>query len=399
MNTDLNLLQSYPFQRLSQLIAGITPPAHLSSIKLSMGEPRHPAPAFIARTWLEHQGGLSQYPITRGSATLRTAITHWLTRRFALPTGYLDAERHCLPVAGTREALFAFAQCVVDRKPNALVLMPNPFYQIYEGAALLAGAQPWFLNTTQTTNFLPNFDAVPEKVWERCQLVYVCSPGNPSGAVLDITAYTRLIELADRYDFVIAADECYSEIYADENSPPVGLLQACIAMDRNDFQRCVVFHSLSKRSNVPGLRSGFVAGDAAILERFFLYRTYHGCALPPPTQAASTVAWTDEAHVIENRALYRQKFAAVVEILGEVLEVATPVGGFYLWPRLSTDSETFTRDLYAATNVLVLPGSYLSRTAHGTNPGHDRIRIALVAPLDECLEAAQRIRSFVKSAE
>ncbi|CAK0761386.1 N-succinyldiaminopimelate aminotransferase [Gammaproteobacteria bacterium] len=396
MNTDLNLLQPYPFQRLSQLIAGIIPAADLSPIKLSIGEPRHTAPPFIARTWMEHQGGLSQYPVTRGSLALRMAIAAWLTQRFSLATGSLDPERHCLPVAGTREALFAFAQCVVERGRDSLVLMPNPFYQIYEGAALLAGAQPWFLNTTQETGFLPDFDAVPEEVWKRCRLLYVCSPGNPTGAVLDTAAYTRLIDLADRYDFVIAADECYSEIYNDENSPPPGLLQICAALGRNDFRRCMVFHSLSKRSNVPGLRSGFVAGDAAILERFFLYRTYHGCALPPPTQAASTAAWADEAHVIENRALYRHKFAAVLEILGEELEVSAPAGGFYLWPKVSTDAETFARNLYAATNVLVLPGSYLSRFAHGTNPGHDRVRIALVAPLEECLEAAQRIRNFVK---
>jgi len=397
MNPDLDLLHSYPFQRLTQLVAKITPPLNLSPIKLSMGEPRHLPPAFIARTWLDHKEGLSQYPVTRGSVALRTAITNWLKQRFVLPTECLDPERHCLPVAGTREALFAFAQCIVDRNQNALVLMPNPFYQIYEGAAILAGAQPWFLNTTQATNFLPDFDTVPEEIWARCQLLYVCSPGNPTGAVLDLAAYTRIIELADRYNFVIASDECYSEIYGDENSPPVGLLQACISMGRNDFRRCVAFHSLSKRSNVPGLRSGFVAGDAILLDRFLLYRTYHGCALPPPTQAASAVAWADEAHVIENRVFYRQKFAAMLEILNEVLEVSIPAGGFYLWLKTPFDGETFARDLFAATNVLVLPGSYLSRTAHGTNPGHDRVRIALVAPLEECLEAAKRIRDHLST--
>lgn len=396
MNSHLGLLQPYPFQRLTQLITGITPPPEYSPIKLSIGEPRHPAPSFIARIWYEHRAELAQYPTTRGTLALREAIATWLTRRFLLPEGSIHPDRHCLPVAGTREALFSFAQCVVNSAPNSLVLIPNPFYQIYEGATLLAGVQPWFLNTSQETGFLPNFDTVPEEIWKRCQLLYVCSPGNPSGTVLDAATYRKLIEFADRYDFVIAADECYSEIYDDESSPPTGLLQICAALGRNDFRRCVVFHSLSKRSNVPGLRSGFVAGDATLLEHFFLYRTYQGCALPLPTQAASTAAWADEAHVVENRTLYRHKFKAVVEILTDVLEVSVPAGGFYLWPRVTTNSEIFTRDLYAATNVLVLPGNYLSRFAHGINPGENYIRIALVAPIEECLEAARRIRDFIQ---
>ncbi|CAK0775338.1 N-succinyldiaminopimelate aminotransferase [Gammaproteobacteria bacterium] len=397
MNHHLDLLQPYPFQRLAQLVAGISPPAKFSPIKLSIGEPGHPAPSFIARAWLEHQGELSQYPGTRGNFALRQAIANWLTQRFSLPNGSIHPDRHCLPVAGTREALFAFAQCVVEPSKDSLVLMPNPFYQIYEGATLLAGALPWFLNTTQKTNFLPDFDAVPKEIWQRCQLLYVCSPSNPGGAVLGVATYEKLINLADRYDFVIAADECYSEIYGDEKSPPTGLLEVCAALGRNDFQRCVVFHSLSKRSNVPGLRSGFIAGDGEILERFFLYRTYQGCALPPPTQAASTIAWSDEVHVVENRVLYQCKFAAVLEILVDVLEVSAPAGGFYLWPKVHGDGEMFARALYAATNVLVLPGSYLSRFAHGINPGVDRIRIALVATFEECLEAAKRIRDFVKT--
>lgn len=394
MNNKLDLLQQYPFQKLNKLLNGITPPRELSPIKLSIGEPTHQAPNFIARTWLEHQTELSQYPVTRGNLTLRIEIINWLTRRFNLPSNLINPEQHCLPVAGTREALFAFAQCVINPHSEALVLIPNPFYQIYEGAALLAGAQPWFLNATAENNFLPDFSAVPDNIWQRCQLIYVCSPANPSGAILNIDAYHQLITLADRYNFIIAADECYSEIY--NNNPSLGLLEVCAQLGRTDFKNCVVFHSLSKRSNVPGLRSGFVAGDSQILDKFFLYRTYHGCALPPPTQAASAAAWADEIHVAENRAIYQRKFAAVLAILCDNLDVSMPAGGFYLWPKIAGNGEDFSRDLYAATNVTVLPGSYLSRYAHGIDPGADRIRIALVAEFAECLEAAQRIRDFIK---
>jgi len=397
MNQDLDRLQPYPFEKLNRLKAGITPPAGLEHIALSIGEPKHQPPKFIAEELISHLHGLANYPLTKGRIELRQAIADWLTRRFALPSGSVDAERHVLPVAGTREALFAFAQVVVERNDKPLVVMPNPFYQIYEGAALLAGAEPWFLNTTARNGFLPDYDAVPESVWQRCQLLYLCSPGNPTGAVTDIATMQKLIALADRFDFIIASDECYSELYFDEQTPPPGLLQAAAAMGRNDFHRCVVFHSLSKRSNLPGLRSGFVAGDAQILERFLLYRTYQGCALPPPTQAASIKAWQDEKHVVVNRDYYRQKFAAVIEILKPVIAVEQPAGGFYLWLKTPGNDTDFTRELFAKQNVTVLPGSYLSRDAHGHNPGAGYVRLALVAEMDECVEAAQRIHEFLKS--
>jgi N-succinyldiaminopimelate aminotransferase len=390
-------LQPYPFERLTELTRGIEPPAAITPIMLSIGEPKHATPAFITEEIITHLHGLSRYPTTRGEASLREAISTWLTRRFRLPGASIDPERHILPVNGTREALFAFAQCVIDRSTGPLVVMPNPFYQIYEGAALLAGAQPWFLNTTAASDFLPALDGVPEAVWSRCQLLYLCSPGNPTGAVLDIAGLQALLALAERHDFVIAADECYSEIYPDESCPPPGLLQAAAAMGAQDFRRCLVFHSLSKRSSAPGLRSGFVAGDARLVREFLRYRTYHGCAMPPATQAASRRAWQDEGHVIKNRALYREKFAAVLGILRSVLEVSAPAGGFYLWPETPIDDREFARGLLAEHNVAVLPGSYLSRTAHGINPGERRARMALVAPIEDCIEAAQRIKSYVVS--
>jgi N-succinyldiaminopimelate aminotransferase len=398
MNPDLDRLQPYPFEKLSRLKAGITPPREKAHIALSIGEPKHAPPGFVVEELITHLHGLASYPLTKGRADLRQAIAGWLTRRFGLPAGSVDAERHVLPVAGTREALFAFAQAVVDRsRPGALVAAPNPFYQIYEGAALLAGAEVHFLNTTEAGGFLPDLDAVPAAVWARVQLLYLCSPGNPTGAVAPLDYLTRLIALADEHDFVIASDECYSELYFDETAPPAGLLQAAAALGRTGWERCVVFHSLSKRSNLPGLRSGFVAGDARVLEQFLLYRTYHGCALPPPTQAASLVAWQDEAHVRANRDLYRAKFDAVLEVLAPVLPVERPAGGFYLWPRTPLADTEFTRRLFAEENVTVLPGSYLSREAHGMNPGADRVRLALVAELDECIEAACRIRRFVET--
>lgn len=397
MNPDLHRLQPYPFEKLAQLKLGTKPPADLAHIALSIGEPRHPTPSFISEALIAHVHGLANYPVTRGSSELRQAIADWLTRRFSLPAQSLDADRHVLPVSGTREALFAFAQCVVDRHRNPLVLMPNPFYQIYEGAALLAGAEPWFMNATAEHDLIPNFNNVPEAVWQRCQLLYVCSPGNPTGAVLSIEQLQHAIRLAEQYDFIIAADECYSEIYLDEQHPPVGLLQAAAAMGNNDYRRCVVFHSLSKRSNAPGLRSGFVAGDADIVAKFLLYRTYHGCALPPPTQAASILAWRDEQHVIHNRALYRAKFDQVLEILSPVMNISRPAAGFYLWPQTPIDDAEFARGLYAGHNVTVLPGSYLSRDAHGCNPGRNRVRMALVAETDACVEAAGRIRAFIEA--
>ena len=394
MNPDLNRLQPYPFEKLRLLKQDLQAPANLSPIALSIGEPKHVPPHFVIEELISHLHGLENYPLTKASPALREAIAAWLQRRFGAA---VDAERHVLPVNGTREALFAFAQAVIDRSANPLVVMPNPFYQIYEGAAFLAGAEPWFLNTLADTDFVPDIEAVPAEVWQRCQLIYLCSPGNPTGAVVDADTLRRLIELADEHDFIIASDECYSEIYFDEAQPPVGLLQVCAEMGRDDFRRCVVFHSLSKRSNLPGLRSGFVAGDAEVLEKFLLYRTYHGCAMPPPTQAASIKAWGDETHVKNNRDLYREKFDAVLEILQPEMTVEKPQAGFYLWPETPVSDEQFTRDLFAQQNVNVVPGSYLSRDAHGINPGSNRVRMALVAPLQECVEAAKRIRSYVES--
>lgn len=397
MNPDLQRLLPYPFERLAQLKAGVTPPAALAHINLSIGEPQHQPPHFVAEQLISHLHGLANYPLTRGSDELRMTMSEWLMRRFALPAGSIDPARHILPVNGTREALFAFAQSVIDRNASPLVVMPNPFYQIYEGAALLAGAEPWFQNTLSVTGYKPDFASVPTPVWERCQLIYICTPGNPSGAVLDIVALRQLIELADRYDFVIASDECYSELYPDEASPPTGLLAAAAALGRTDYRRCVVFHSLSKRSNLPGLRSGFVAGDATIIGAFQRYRTYHGCAMPPATQAASIAAWKDETHVRANRELYRQKFAAVLKILEGTLDVRMPDAGFYLWPRTPGDDTDFARGLFAQQNVTVVPGSYLSRNAHGGNPGRNHVRIALVPPLEDCIDAAQRIRAYAES--
>jgi len=397
MNPDLDRLQPYPFERLNALKAGVAPPAAVAHIALQIGEPKHPTPGLVTEELLTHLHGLAVYPTTKGTAALRSAIADWLNRRFTLPAGSIDPDRQVLPVNGTREALFAFAQAVVDRQRPATVVMPNPFYQIYEGAALLAGAEPHFVPCTAATGWGPDFAAVPAAVWDRCQLLYVCSPGNPTGAVLDVATLQRLIALADAHDFVIAADECYSEIYQDEASPPPGLLQAAAAMGRHDYARCVVFHSLSKRSNAPGLRSGFVAGDAAVLERFLLYRTYHGCAMAPPVQAASARAWADEAHVVANRSAYREKFTAVLETLGDCLEVGMPPAGFYLWPRTPIPDTEFARELYARENVTVLPGSFLSRPVGGADPGANHVRIALVPPLADCVEAAQRIRRYVDS--
>jgi len=398
MNPDLARLQPYPFERLGKLHAGATPPAGLAPIHLSIGEPRHPTPGFIAEALIEHLHGLSHYPATRGSEALRVAIVDWLGQRFRLPPGSLDPVRQVLPVNGSREALFAIAQCLVDRAGKPLVMMPNPFYQIYEGAAFLAGAEPYFINTDAESGYLPAFDAIDDDAWDRCQLLYICSPGNPTGAVIDVATLQALIERAERHDFVIVADECYSEIYRDENAPPPGLLQAAAAMGNDSYRRCLVVHSLSKRSNVPGLRSGFVAGDAGLIDAFFRYRTYHGCAMPPATQDASIRAWRDERHVAENRRLYREKFTAVTDILAPVLEVTAPAGAFYLWPRTPIDDESFSRRLLEAQNVVVLPGLYLSRETAAGNPGRGHVRMALVASVDECIEAAWRIRAFLETS-
>jgi N-succinyldiaminopimelate aminotransferase len=391
MNPDLDRLQPYPFERLAALFEGVRPAADRAPISLSIGEPAHAPPSLAITAMTEALSGLGKYPATRGSAELRGTIADWLCRRYALDT--VRADDQVLPVNGTREALFAFAQAVVDRTRNASVVLPNPFYQIYEGAALLAGAEPVYLPTGHSG--LPDFGRLGDADWDRCQLLYVCSPGNPTGAVLDLDTLRGLIERAHAHDFVIAADECYAEIFPDEAAPPPGLLQVARAAGYPGFDRCVVFHSLSKRSNLPGLRSGFVAGDAAVLERFMRYRTYHGCAMPPPAQAASIAAWGDEEHVRANRAVYREKFDRVLSILDGVIEVARPAGAFYLWPRTPIDDETFARDLLRAENLRVLPGSYLGREVDGDNPGRDHVRIALVPALDDCVEAAQRIHRFI----
>lgn len=401
MNTDLNKLQPYPFTKLRALLAQSTGPDTLAHIDLSVGEPKHPAPEQVKQALIESLSGLSQYPGTRGVEELRKTIAQWLLRRFSL-NELPAADSQILPVNGTREALFAFAQTVVERTRNSaeqapVVVTPNPFYQIYEGAALLAGAETHLVDCTAENLFTMNFTDVPAAVWRRCQLVYICTPGNPTGAVFDISTLQTLIELADRHDFVIASDECYSEIYFDEAEPPAGLLEACARLGRNDYKRCVVFHSLSKRSNLPGLRSGFVAGDAALLDKFFLYRTYHGCSMPLQHQRASIAAWEDETHVQANRALYREKFDAVLDLLTPVMDIGKPQAGFYLWPKTPLPDDIFARDLYATQHVTVLPGSYLGRGSGAENPGNHRIRMALVAPVEQCREAAQRIRTFVES--
>lgn len=396
MNSRLAGLQPYPFQKLAELTRGVTPAPGKSLIRLSIGEPQHAAPRFVLEEINAQLHTLSAYPSTHGLPALRSAIAAWAQRRFRVA---LDPERHVLPVSGTREALFSIVQAVIDPadKARPVVIMPNPFYQIYEGAAILAGAEPYFLSTTAESGYRMDFDSVPADIWQRTRLLFLCSPGNPTGAVLDRKELAGVIELAQRHDFVIVSDECYSEIYFDESLPPPGILEVASELGITDFRRCLAFHSLSKRSNMPGLRSGFVAGDGEIMAKYLLYRTYHGCSLSSLAQAVSIKTWGDENHVRENRDLYRAKFDAVLEILKPVMEVSRPDASFYLWPRTPKDDETFTRDLYASENVLVLPGSYLSRTVNGVNPGHNRVRMALVAPLAECVEAAQRIRHHVES--
>jgi N-succinyldiaminopimelate aminotransferase len=386
-----DLLQPYPFQKFSKILASITPNAAYSQIRLSIGEPQHPTPALIKNALTGSLDGLARYPATHGTPELREAIAGWIARRYGVPTP--DADRQVLPVNGTREALFALAQTVIDAsKPGATVVMPNPFYQIYEGAAFLAGASEAFINLMPEKGFALDTTEIGEDVWQRAQLVYVCTPGNPTGHVMPLEEWKRLFELSDRYDLVIATDECYSEIYFDEDAPPLGGLQAAHALGRTDYRNLVLFSSLSKRSNAPGMRSGFVAGDAEILGKFLLYRTYHGSAMNPAIQVASIAAWNDEQHVVENRRLYRDKFAGVVPLLQEVTEVQLPQAGFYLWLKTPIDDVEFAKHLYQQYNVVVLPGSLLAREAHGVNPGQNRVRIALVASIEECLEAAQRLR-------
>jgi len=394
MNPNLNKLHPYPFQKLRELFRDLTPDAAQAPVNLSIGEPKHATPPFIKDALAANLAGLAHYPTTLGSTELRSAIAGWLQGRYGIPAP--DIETGIIPVNGSREALFAFAQAVVDAgRPHPVVISPNPFYQIYEGAALLAGAEPYFINTLPDNDFAMDYAGVPEAVWQRTQLVYVCSPGNPSGKVMSLDDWREIFALSDKYGFVIASDECYSEIYFDAGRKPLGALQAAHLLGRG-HERLVMFSSLSKRSNVPGMRSGFVAGDPRILEKFLLYRTYHGCAMSPAVQAASAAAWRDEAHVADNRRLYAEKFAQVTPLLQQVLDVAMPDAAFYLWARVGASDTDYARRLYRESNVTVLPGSFLAREAHGVNPGAGFIRIALVAPLDECLEAARRMVALGK---
>ena len=400
MNPLLARLHPYPFERWRELTRDIVPPAHLAPISLGMGEPKHATPALIEQALLQALPGLSSYPATLGEPGLRKAITDWMQRRYGVE---VDPARQVLPVNGSREALFAFAQTVIDpTQPGATVVCPNPFYQIYEGAALLAGAQTAFVPSVAERRFAADWDAIDAATWARTQLLYVCSPGNPTGAVMPLAEWKQLFELSDRHGFVIASDECYSEIYFQEGEPPLGSLQAAKALGRDDFRRLVAFTSLSKRSNVPGLRSGFVAGDAALLKAYLLYRTYHGSAMSPMVQRASAAAWSDETHVQANRALYRAKFEQVTPLLQGVLDVALPDAAFYLWAGVPGDGDeiAYARGLLAQYNVQVLPGRLLARSVdgkHPANPGQGRIRLALVAPLADCLEAARRIVTYTES--
>ena len=392
MNPYLERLLPYPFERLNDLKEGLTPNPQNAHVSFALGEPKHAPPSFVLEALSDTsvlKSGLTAYPATRGGLDIRTAITEWLARRFRV---HADPDRHVLPVNGTREALFSFGQAILSGTSNSCVLLPNPFYQIYEGATILGGSTPVYVPSTAD----PNFDVVDEKTWDQCELLYICSPGNPSGSFIEKDLFGMLIERAHKHDFVIAADECYSEIYYDEGEPPKGLLEVATELGVNDFGHCMVFHSLSKRSNCPGLRSGFVAGDAEIIDRYFQYRTYHGCAMPEHVQNVSSRVWRDEQHVVSNRQSYREKFDAVNPILSRVFDVEIPPGTFYYWPELPGDDESFTRDLFVTENITVLPGQYLGREYQGTNPGRGRIRIALVAPIADCVDAVTRLVSFAE---
>ncbi len=397
MNPRLDTLQPYPFEKLRLLLAQAgTAPAGLRAINLSIGEPKHAAPQCVKDAMVGALDGLSVYPPTKGDSKLREAISQWIGKRYSIPCP--NPETQVLPVLGSREALFSFAQVVLDSTKNGIVVCPNPFYQIYEGAALLGGATPYYVNSDPKLNFGCDWSTVPSEIWARTQLLFICSPGNPAGNVMSLAEWRTLFELSDRYGFVIASDECYSEIYLDEANPPLGGMQAAVQLGRIDFRNLVSFSSLSKRSNVPGMRSGFVAGDATLMAKFLLYRTYHGSALSPVVSAASIAAWQDEAHVIDNRQQYRAKFDAVLPILEPVLDVTRPDASFYLWAGTKGPDADFVRDLLTHTNVTTLPGSFVGRTVNGVNPGQNRIRIALVAPLADCVEAAQRIADFVRKS-
>ncbi len=392
MNPDLQKLQSYPFQKLSTLLHGAQPNPDLSPITLYIGEPRHPTPDFIKQSLIDNLAGMASYPLTAGQPELRNAITQWMQQRYHVS---LNPDTQVIPVNGSREALFAFAQAVIDpRQPDPVVVCPNPFYQIYEGAAILARATPYFLNSLAENRYAANLNELPDAVWKRTQLIYTCSPGNPTGSVMSLAEWKALFALSDKYGFIIASDECYSEIYFEEGKPPLGALDAARQLGRS-FERLVMFSSLSKRSNVPGMRSGFVAGDAAIIKQFLLYRTYHGCAMSGSIQAASATAWGDEAHVVENRRLYREKFDVALSILKPVCDVTLPDAAFYLWIPTTISDTAFARRLYIDKNVTVLPGSYLAREAQGINPGTNRVRVALVSSVEECTESARRMHDFI----
>lgn len=395
MNPFLDGLQPYPFERLNELKQGVVPNTNRKHVSLSLGEPKHQPPDFVIEALTDAdviRAGLTAYPPTRGGDAIREAVAAWLATRFAAK---VDPVTQVLPVNGTREGLFSFGQAVLSGARDSCVVLPNPFYQIYEGAALLRGAEPRYV----ASSGVPEFDAIDDATWDRCELVYICSPGNPTGLVVQPSDLADLIERAQKHDFIIAADECYSEIYYDEDSPPQGLLGVATDMGLDQFDRCVVFHSLSKRSNCPGMRSGFVAGDARILGRYYDYRTYHGCAMPQHVQHVSALAWADESHVADNRAIYRAKFNAVQPIISQAFDVEIPTGGFYYWPELGVDDVQFAYDLFAAENITVLPGQYLGREHEGVNPGSRRIRIALVAPVDECVDAVERLTRFAVAAQ
>ena len=397
MNPQLDRLHPYPFEKLRALLGSVTP-VDLEPIALSIGEPQHPAPQLVLDCLQQHAALFAKYPTTLGLPELRQTIAAWLCRRFQLDQ--VDAQSQVLPVNGTREAIFSFIQASIDRRQaDPVVIFPNPFYQIYEGAALLAGATPYYVPCTAESGYQPDFSQVPQSIWQRCQLMFICSPGNPTGAVMPLEQQQWLLQQAEQQQFILCSDECYSEIYPDEQQPPVGLLQACQSLGHTEFQQAVVFHSLSKRSNLPGLRSGFVAGDARYLKPYLRYRTYHGCTLPLPIQHASIAAWGDEQHVRANRDHYRRKFASVIEILSDVLPVQAPDASFYLWPQTPIDDERFAQALYEQQHITVLPGQYLSRSIQGYNPGTQHVRMALVADEQRCIEAAQRIKTFITQAK
>jgi len=398
MNPGFKNLHAYPFERLTKLFERTTPTADKSAISLAIGEPKHPTPDFILDALKSNAGDIAYYPTTKGTAELRRSIATWLCQRFNLDSSTIDIDKNILPVNGTREALFAIAQTIIGEQSEVpIVILPNPFYQIYEGAAILAGAEPYYLNCTEENNFIPDFSSVPEKIWQRCQLIYLCSPGNPSGTIINQNQIKQLLALAEKYDFTIVSDECYSEIYQNEAEPPIGLLECASNLGNSEYKRCLIFHSLSKRSNVPGLRSGFIAGDSELIARFLRYRTYHGSAMSLPVQKASIAAWNDETHVKQNRDKYREKFTKVCDILNPVLSVTSPPASFYLWPELPDSDTDFARNLYTNENIKVLPGSFLSRDINDVNPGKNRIRLALVAEVQECVEAANRIKEFIEN--